>query len=187
MHWHRNIAIPKTIAGLLLSAIISDTALFKSPTCTPRDVDTAERLAMIAELDIHEYGVKLLRAGSKIGEMGAAEIVHYDLKEFQTGEYRMSISQLSVMEPAEALAKQAAIQDYLIAITRKEGFDMAILMVTDIIAEATHLIYAGQPVSLLEQAFGSAGQDGLLYLPGVMSRKKQVLPPLVEAARLLDQ
>ena len=187
MHWHRNIAIPKTIAGLLLSAIISDTALFKSPTCTARDVDTAERLAMIAELDIQEYGVKLLRAGSKIGEMGAAEIVHYDLKEFQTGEYRMSISQLSVMEPDEALAKQTAIKDYLIAMRRKEGFDMAILMVTDIIAEATHLIYAGQPISLLEQAFGSAGQDGLLYLPGVMSRKKQVLPPLVEAARLLDQ
>lgn len=185
MHWHRNIPIPKITAGLLLSAIISDTALFKSPTCTARDQEAAEKLAAIAELDIETYGLALLKAGSQIGDMEAGEIIHHDLKEFQIGEYRISVSQFSVMDPEEMLTRQDALHDYLVAMRHKEGYDMALLMVTDILKEATWLIYTGQPVGLLKSAFGSAGEDGLLYLPGVMSRKKQVVPPLVEAARQL--
>ncbi|TCL37157.1 manganese-dependent inorganic pyrophosphatase [Anaerospora hongkongensis] len=183
MHWHRNIKIPKPIAGLLLSAIISDTVLFKSPTCTPEDKDVAKKLAAIAGLDVEHYGMAVLKAGSNITNMSAAEIVHTDLKEFQTGEYSLAISQISVMDAHELLTKQADIEDYLAAMRAKEKYDMALLMITDIMKEATYVLYTGQPVKLLEAAFGDNGKDGVLYLPGVMSRKKQVVPPLVEAAR----
>jgi manganese-dependent inorganic pyrophosphatase len=183
MHWHRNIKIPKPIAGLLLSAIISDTVLFKSPTCTPEDKEVAKKLAAIAGLDIEQYGMAVLKAGSNITNMSAAEVVHTDLKEFQTGEYSLAISQISVMDPRELLTKQADVLTYLSTMRSKENYDMALLMVTDIMKEATHILYAGQPAKLLEAAFGTRGEDGLLYLPGVMSRKKQVVPPLVEAAR----
>lgn len=183
MHWHRNIKIPKPIAGLLLSAIISDTVLFKSPTCTPEDKEVAKKLAAIAGLDIEQYGMAVLKAGSNITNMSAAEVVHTDLKEFQTGEYSLAISQISVMDPRELLTKQADILTYLSTLRSKENYDMALLMVTDIMKEATHILYAGQPAKLLEAAFGDSGEDSLLYLPGVMSRKKQVVPPLVEAAR----
>lgn len=185
MHWHRNIAIPKTIAGLLLAAIISDTALFKSPTCTGQDKETAERLAALAGLHIEQFGLAMLKAGSRAGDLGPAEIVHHDLKEFQIGEYRIAIAQFSVMDSAEVLAKQTAIQEYLLAMRQKEGYDMVLLMITDIIQEATWLLYAGQPTALLTQAFHASGDDGVLHLPGVMSRKKQVVPPLVEVARHL--
>lgn len=185
MHWHRNITIPKPIAGLLLSAIISDTVLFKSPTCTPEDKEVAKKLAAIAGLDIEQYGMAVLKAGSNITNMSAAEVVHTDLKEFQTGEYSLAIAQISVMDPRELLTKQSDILSYLSTMRTKENYDMAMLMVTDIMKEATHILYAGQPVKLLDEAFGDSGKDGLLYLPGVMSRKKQVVPPLVEAARNL--
>lgn len=183
MHWHRNIAISKILAGLLLAAIISDTVLFKSPTCTQQDEDTAKRLAALAGIDVEQFGMAMLKAGSRVGDLGAVEIVHNDLKEFQTGEYRMAIAQLAVMDPSEVLTKQSAIHDYLVTMGQKEAYDMTMLMITDIMKEATWLIYAGQPVSLLTQAFGSSGENGLLHLPGVMSRKKQVVPPLVEAAQ----
>nr|WP_092069383.1 putative manganese-dependent inorganic diphosphatase [Dendrosporobacter quercicolus]NSL47456.1 putative manganese-dependent inorganic diphosphatase [Dendrosporobacter quercicolus DSM 1736]SDL90277.1 manganese-dependent inorganic pyrophosphatase [Dendrosporobacter quercicolus] len=183
MHWHRGVELPADIAGLLLAAIVSDTVLFKSPTATAYDRETAEKLAAIAGLDMQEFGLALLKAGSGIGDMQAGEIVHNDLKEFQIGEYRMAIAQISVMDTAEVLAVKADLLTAMDAMLLKENYDMALLMITDIIQEGTQLIYAGQPTALIAEAFGGRGQDSMVYLPGVMSRKKQVIPPMVEAAR----
>lgn len=183
MHWHRGVEMPRPIAGLLLAAIISDTVMFKSPTATCQDRETAGMLAEFAGLNIEEFGTAVLKAGSSIADLSAADIVHNDLKEFQMGEYHVAISQISVMDPQELLTAQKDILDYMEEMRLKEGYDMAALMVTDIGKEATHLIHTGPGGLLLYKAFGSDRSPGLLYLPGVMSRKKQVVPPMVEASR----
>jgi manganese-dependent inorganic pyrophosphatase len=184
MHWHRNVEMSESIAGVLLSGILSDTLLFKSPTSTPQDRGTARRLAQIAGVDLTEFGMAVLRAGSRFNGMEPEEIIRYDLKEFQIADYRVSISQITVMDAADILAKRSeSLEGALSMVRQKEGFDLSLLMVTDILQETTHLLHAGRPASLLRRAFGAQSADTLFVLPKTMSRKKQVVPPLVEAAR----
>lgn len=184
MHWHRNLEIPAKIAGLLLAGILSDTLLFKSPTATPQDREAAKRLAEIAGIDLSEFGMAVLRAGSRFNGLEPEEIIRYDLKEFQIADYRVSISQINVMDAADILAKRSeSLGGALSMVRQKEGYDISLLMVTDILQETTHLLHAGRPVSLLRRAFGEESTDTTFVLPGTMSRKKQVVPPLVDAAR----
>ena len=183
MHWQNDVDIPASIAGLLLSAIISDTVLFKSPTCTEYDKKTAERLAEIAGVDINEYGMAILKAGSGIGDMTPAEIAKNDLKEFQIGDYRIIVSQISVMDTKEVMDLEPQLIKAMTNICEKEGFDMSLLMVTDILEEATQLLYAGSPKTLIGEAFKKDASGTHVYLPGVMSRKKQIIPPLSEAVK----
>ena len=187
MHWHRDIDIPQSIAGLLLSAIISDTVLFKSPTCTPYDKKTAERLAEIAGVDIQEYGLAMLKAGSGIGDMTPMEIAKNDLKEFTIGDYRIIVSQISVMDPKEVLDLEPQLIEAMTTICEKEGFDMSLVMVTDILEEATYLLYTGSPKTLIGEAFKKDASGTHVYLPGVMSRKKQIIPPLSEAVKRIKE
>ena len=187
MHWHRDIDIPPSIAGLLLSAIISDTVLFKSPTCTPYDKKTAERLAEIAGVDLNEYGMAMLKAGSGIGDMTPQEIAKNDLKEFQIGDYRIIVSQISVMDTKEVMDLEEELIAAMKNICNKEGFDMSLVMVTDILEEATYLLYAGSPKTLIGEAFKKDASGTHVYLPGVMSRKKQIIPPLSEAVKRIAQ
>lgn len=183
MHWHREVAMPSEIATLLLAAIVSDTVMFKSPTATDKDRKTADKLAQIAGVDLMNFGMAVLKAGSSIGEMTTAEIVRNDLKEFQIGEYHTAVAQISVMDTTEILALKKDIIQEMGNLASKQRYDLTMLMVTDIINEGTHLIYSGQPASLIRQAFGRSEEEGIIHLPGVMSRKKQVIPPLMEAVR----
>ena len=187
MHWHRDIDIPQSIAGLLLSAILSDTVLFKSPTCTPYDKKTAERLAEIAGVDIQEYGMAMLKAGSGIGDMTPMEIAKNDLKEFTIGDYRIIVSQISVMDTKEVMDLEPQLIEAMSTICEKEGFDMSLVMVTDILEEATYLLYAGSPKTLIGEAFKKDASGTHVYLPGVMSRKKQISPPLAEAVKRIEK
>lgn len=183
MFWHRGIDIPAAIAGLLQAAVLSDTVLFKSPTATAKDRETANRLAALTGLDNQTFGLAMLKAGSALTSLSPADIVRSDLKEYQIGEYRVGIGQIAVMDPAELLAVRTRLQEEMAAMGQKEGYDLVLLMVTDILNEDSHLIYDGQATALLAEAFGRAGDGGVLHLPGVMSRKKQVVPLLVEAVR----
>lgn len=183
MHWRRGVEISRDIAGLLLAAIVSDTVLFKSPTATGKDRETAQKLARIAGLDVTDFGMAVLKAGANFDDMAAADIIHNDLKEFQVGEYRLAVAQISVMDTGGLLARRADLLATMKTMRLKEGFDMVLLMVTDIINEGTHLIFDGCPQFLIQRAFGQNSPDGVIYLPKVMSRKKQVVPPLVEAVR----
>ncbi|MDU2064044.1 MAG: putative manganese-dependent inorganic diphosphatase [Sporomusaceae bacterium] len=183
MYWQNNVEISKETAGLLLSAILSDTVLFKSPTCTAKDRKTAEKLAEISGLDCEEHGLALLRAGSDTSSLTASDILKNDFKEFQMGDYRLAIGQISVLAGQEILAKQDDLKAAMKTLCDKEGYDMVLLMNTDILEEATYLFYEGQPISLIQDAFGSRGENGIVHLPGVMSRKKQIVPPLTDAAR----
>lgn len=183
IYWQNDIDIPPSIAGLLLSAILSDTVLFKSPTCTEKDKRTAERLAQIAGVNLREYGLAMLKAGAGIGNKTPQEIIKTDLKEFKIGDYKIVVSQISVMDPQEVLD----IEDKLIAAMQencdREGYDMDLMMVTDILEEATYLLFTGSPKTLIGEAFKKDASGTHVYLPGVMSRKKQMIPPLSEAVK----
>lgn len=183
MLWHRDVEIPPKIAGLLMAAIISDTMLFKSPTATPKDRDTAEKLAVLARLNLEEFGMAVLRAGTRLGDMTVSELLRYDVKEFQIGEYRVAVAQLSVLDPEEILGAREQIEEDMESMCHRGHYDIVLFMITDIIKEGTYLLYSGKQSVLIAEAFGSGEGEELLYLPGVMSRKKQIIPPLSEAAR----
>ena len=186
MYWHRNIAIPKNIAGILLSAILSDTVLFKSPTSTEKDRVTAEQLAVIAELNMQEHGMALLKAGSSLNRQSPADTIRQDLKEFKLGNLRVSISQVYVMDSGELASKIDPLQKELESLRVQEGYDLALLMVTDILLESTELLATGSPLKLINYAFEIEPQaSGTYHLPGVLSRKKQMIPPLGRAAQEL--
>ena len=155
-----------------------------APTATAQDRNAAEKLAGIAGVELQSFGMEVLRAGSRFTDMQPEEIIRYDLKEFQIGEYRVSISQVSVMGAAELLVERVeSLQAALAGVRQKDGFDLALLMLTDVLNETTHLLYAGKSVGLLRSAFGEEDAAAVFVLPGTLSRKKQVVPPLVEAAR----
>ena len=187
MYWQKNVEIPPQIAGLLLSAILSDTVLFKSPTCTGYDKITAERLAKLADVQMEEYGMAMLKAGAGIGDMTSADIAKNDMKEFQIGDYRILVSQLSVMDVDEVMGMKAELLESMRVLCSTEHFDMCLLMVTDILKESTELLYVGSPKTLIGQAFMKDASGDSIYLPGVMSRKKQIIPPLTDAVQRMPK
>ena len=179
------VELTKEIAGLLLSAIVSDTVLFKSPTCTQQDKDAAEKLAGIAGVDLKEYGMAMLKAGADLGDLTPAQIAKTDSKPFSFGSYKAIVSQISVMDTADILAKKAELTAAMNELCKAEGYDLALLMVTDIMEESTELVFVGEPKQLIADAFGKDASGDSIYLPGVMSRKKQIVPQLTEAAAKL--
>lgn len=181
----QGVEIPKDIAGLLLSAILSDTVLFKSPTCTRQDKEAAEKLAGIAGVDLKEYGMAMLKAGADLGDLAAAQIVRTDSKPFSFGRYKAVVSQISVMDTADILAKKDELTSAMKELCQAEGYDLVLLMVTDIMEESTELVFVGEPRKLIADAFGKDASGDSIYLPGVMSRKKQIVPQLTEAAAKL--
>lgn len=181
----QKVELPKKIAGLLLSAIVSDTVLFKSPTCTEQDKAAAEKLAVIAGVNLKEYGMAMLKAGADLGDLTPAQIAKTDSKPFSFGKYKAIVAQISVMDTADILAKKAELVAAMQELCRNEGYDMSLLMVTDIMEESTELVFVGEPKQLIADAFGKDASGDSIYLPGVMSRKKQIVPQLTEAAAKL--
>ena len=181
----QKVELPKKIAGLLLSAIVSDTVLFKSPTCTEQDKAAAEKLAVIAGVNLKEYGMAMLKAGADLGDLTPAQIAKTDSKPFSFGKYKAIVAQISVMDTADILAKKAELVAAMQELCQNEGYDMSLLMVTDIMEESTELVFVGEPKQLIADAFGKDASGDSIYLPGVMSRKKQIVPQLTEAVAKL--
>lgn len=181
----QKVELPKKIAGLLLSAIVSDTVLFKSPTCTEQDKAAAEKLAVIAGVNLKEYGMAMLKAGADLGDLTPAQIAKTDSKPFSFGKYKAIVAQISVMDTADILAKKAELVAAMQELCQNEGYDMSLLMVTDIMEESTELVFVGEPKQLIADAFDKDASGDSIYLPGVMSRKKQIVPQLTEAAAKL--
>ena len=181
----QKVELPKKIAGLLLSAIVSDTVLFKSPTCTEQDKAAAEKLAVIAGVNLKEYGMAMLKAGADLGDLTPAQIAKTDSKPFSFGKYKAIVAQISVMDTADILAKKAELVAAMQELCQNEGYDMSLLMVTDIMEESTELVFVGEPKQLIADDFGKDASGDSIYLPGVMSRKKQIVPQLTEAAAKL--
>ena len=177
------VAFPRVIAGVLLGAIISDTLFFRSPTVTETDKQIAEELAEIADVEMESFALAVLKSGSEIMTKPAAKLIQGDIKEFKFGDYRFAIGQVNTMDRQDALTREAELQEALEEYRKKEHFDAALLMVTDILAESTDLIVSGGLSAQLHEAFGKPGSTGSFFLPGVLSRKKQIIPPLTEAFR----
>lgn len=178
-----DVEVPNDVAGALLSSIISDTVLFKSPTSTETDQEIANKLASQLGLDVEDYGVEVLKAKSDIGSKTPADIVTGDYKEFDFAGAKIGIGQAEVMDASEVLAMKDDLLQVMQDKMNSEGYDMITLMVTDVLKEGSELLFVGTPYAQekFEEAFGGKVEDSSLWIDGVMSRKKQVVPPLEEA------
>ena len=183
LYIENNQEIPKNIAGLMLSAIISDTVLFRSPTCTETDKEMAHKLAAIAGVDIESYGLDMLKAGADISDLTNDKIVRTDMKEFSEAGQTISIGQISVMDTTDVLAKQAELVAALESLRTANGYAASYIMVTNILDESTTLIYSGDVESVVVNAFGKNVKDNAVFLPNTMSRKKQIVPPILGAMK----
>lgn len=170
----------KAVAGMMLSAIISDTVLFRSPTTTEEDKTAVKELAELAGVDYEAYGMDMLKAGADISDYPAEKLAHNDTKEFESNGKTFSCGQISVMDLAPVNAKKADIMKALEATKAEKGYEASYLMVTDILAEDTYLWFTEGAEAAAEKAFGKKAENGYVYLPKVMSRKKQVAPFLLK-------
>lgn len=178
-----HIEIPKEIAGLLLSAVISDTVLFRSPTCTQQDKDAAAELAAIAGVDVETYGMDMLKAGANVSDLTPEQIASSDMKEFSDSGKTFTISQVQVMDTADLLAQKTVLLSVLEKMRAAKQYDACFLMITSIIDESTNFIFAGNMDETVSKAFGKDVLDKEVYLPKVMSRKKQIVPPILAALK----
>lgn len=164
-------------AGLLMAGILSDTVVGKSPTTTDRDRRTVKRLAKLAGIDSHQFGLEIFEAGSDLAGREPLAVLREDWKDFELHGGRIGIGQIETLGRPLSDTQAADILTTMETIRQSGSYRLVLLMVTDIIREGTDLLFAG-PRRLMEHAFGSAVADGRVFLPGVMSRKKQVVPPL---------
>ena len=175
MYQENGVVPSPRMAGLMAGAILSDTVLFKSPTCTRRDVTMAERLARMAGINLEELGHSLFSFGG--WDKSAEELLFADYKEFHISGQDLAVSQITCDDSAEILTRADDFLAVMRECRQKKGFDFVLLMITDVLMEGSHLLYVGSD-EVIQQAFGVQPKDQRLFLPGVMSRKKQVIPML---------
>lgn len=175
---------PKHIAGCMLSSILSDSLEFRSPTTTPVDKEYAAELGTIAGLNVHKHAEAMLNAKAQIGHLTPAELVMMDTKIFKIGGKKLRISVLETTQPAAPLARQAELVEAQKKLAVEEKLDDVLLFVVDILKEsATFVSSSDSAKKLVERAWNAkAGADGNVHLPGVLSRKKQIIPKLEAAA-----
>lgn len=176
-----NVEVPAKLAGLMLSAIISDTLLLKSPTTTDEDVAAVKELAEIAGVNYEEYGLEMLKAGTNLSSKTEEELISADAKSFEMGGKTVRVDQVNTVDLDEVFAREAALRAAIEKQNAEEGYDLFLLMVTNILDSNTRLLVVGEPKDVVEKAFDKKLEDDKMDLPGVVSRKKQVVPPL-EAA-----
>lgn len=175
-----NVEIPANIAGLMLSAIISDTLLFKSPTCTEQDVKAGEELAAIANVDTAQYGLAMLKAGADLSDKSLEDLLSLDAKGFEFGEYKATVAQVNAVDIEDVLGRQEELENLLNKNIADNGLDLFFFVVTDILNNDSTAVAAGQVAEEAAKAFGATIVNGRISLPGVVSRKKQIVPVLTE-------
>lgn len=177
-----NVEIPKNIAGAMLCAILSDTVIFKSPTCTTADIKCVEALAEIAGIeDFKELGMDMFRVKSAVEGTPIRDLVKRDFKDFNMNGQKVGIGQLEVIDLAVFDDIKEELYADIAELKAEGGRHSVFLLLTDIMKEGSELLVASDSDTLAEQAFGIAPQNGKAWLDGVLSRKKQVVPPLQEA------
>ena len=175
-----HVEIPSNIAGIMMSAIISDTLLFKSPTTTKEDIEVAKSLAKIAGLDVYKYGRKMFEASTSVANMTVEEIIHSDMKTFKFDKTNMVIGQTNTMDFKEISRREEEIVSSLNSICKIGNANIALLFVTDIIKNGSYIYFNEDSKELLQDAYGIENIKEGYYMDGVISRKKQMLPPLIE-------
>ena len=180
MYKEQNVKIDPPIAGLLCSAILSDTLVFRSPTCTPVDKAAAEELAKIAGIDIEPYAIQMFTAGSNVLSKSPEEIFYQDFKQFTAGEVVFGVGQITAMTNEELSQIRQKLEPYIEQVYRDNKLPMFFFMLTNIIEESTELLYKGDGAfQIVKEAFSLSGEGDRVLLPGVVSRKKQLIPALV--------
>ena len=163
------------IAGLMAGAILSDTVMFKSPTCTKRDIAMAQRLAHIANISLEELGKSLFSFGG--AEKSAEELFRTDYKQFHISGQDLAVSQITCDDSRQLLDRKEEFLRFMESEKKKNEFDLVLLMITDVLQEGTYLLYVGSD-DTIRQAFSAEPKENQVFLPGVMSRKKQIIPML---------
>ena len=164
------------MAGLMAAAILSDTVMFKSPTCTKRDIAMAERLARIAKINLEELG-KELYSVSGADDKSAEELFRTDYKQFHIADKNLGVSQITCVDASHLLTRKDEFMAVMSKLKKDMDFDDVILMITDVLLDGSYLLYVGSDDEI-QQAFSVVPKDNCVFLPGVMSRKKQVVPML---------
>ncbi len=180
MYRENGVEIEPHIAGLLCSAIISDTLMYRSPTCTAVDKATAEELAKIVGINVEEYAKKMFKAGSNLKDKTPKEIFHQDYKKFVGGDTNFGVGQITAMTDEELEEIKAVLLPYMEESLQKYGVEMLFFMLTNILEESTNLIFVGEKAKdTIRSAFGKEPGENSVILEGVVSRKKQLIPPMM--------
>jgi len=180
MFKEKGVAIRPEIAGLMLSAIVSDSLLFKSPTCTEEDVAAARELAEIAGVDADKYGLDMLKAGADLSDKSVAELIKLDSKEFQMGGAKVEIAQVNAVDVNDVLSRQAEVEAALNGIISEKGLDLFVFVVTDILNNDSVAIALGKEAHAVEKAYNVKLENNSAVLKGVVSRKSQIVPVLTD-------
>ena len=168
------------IGGLMLSAIISDTLLLKSPTCTAQDIAAANELAAVAGVDLQTYGLELLKAGASLRDRSIAQLIATDSKEFPMGGAKVEIAQVTAIDVDDVLSRQDELESALRDVIAAKGLDLFLFVITDILNNDSVAVALGSRASVVEKAYGVTLEGNRALLKGVVSRKLQIVPVLTE-------
>ncbi len=185
MYKEKGKAIPKDIAGLMLSAIISDTLLFKSPTCTEEDVAAGRELAEIAGVDADSYGLDMLKAGADISDKTVEQLISLDSKEFAMHDHKVEIAQVNVVDQSDVLERKPEIEAAMSSVIEEKNLDLFMFTITNILTNDSVAIALGKSAEVVDQAYEAVFEDNMIALKGVVSRKKQIVPVLTDAFKNL--
>ena len=177
-----NIEINPTIAGLMLSAIISDTLLLKSPTTTIKDIKAVEELAKIANIDYKTYGLDMLKAGTDLSDYSAEELLEIDAKCVDMNGNKVKVAQVNTVDIEDVLKAQTDLENAINAKIEEENLDLFVLAITDIVNSNSEVLVLGKRTDIVEKSYNVKLKNNRAFLPGVVSRKKQMLPVMQENA-----
>lgn len=181
MYKENNVELDKNIAGLLLSAIISDSLLLKSPTCTEEDVKAAQELAEKAEVTLEEYGLEMLKAGADISDKTVKELITMDAKEFAMGNAKVEIAQVNAVDVNDIYKLYDELVNEITATVNEKGLDLFLFVATDILNNDSEVLAVGSAKDKVKTAFNvSLDENDRALLEGVVSRKKQIVTALTE-------
>lgn len=183
LYLENNVELPAQLAGLMLSAIISDTLLLKSPTTTDQDKEAVEALAKIAGVDYETYGLDMLKAGTNLDDKSAQELIDMDAKSFDMSGHQVRVAQVNTVDIADVLKREAELREAITAENSANNYSLFVLLITNILNSDSEVLALGdaQSQAAVEKAFNVKLSADKADLPGVVSRKKQVVPPLTEA------
>ena len=178
-YFEKGLTPSKEVAGLLCGAIISDTLLFKSPTCTEQDKEICLKLAEIAGIkSVEEFAKEMFKAGTSLKGKTVGEIFNQDFKPFTMGETKVGVAQVNTMDIEGFMPLKDEMLDFMDSEAKSKGYDVVMLLLTDILTEGSQILVAGERHDYVEKTFNVELKDSMAFLPGVLSRKKQVIPPL---------
>lgn len=182
MYCENNVEIPKETAGILCGAILSDTLMFRSPTCTPADEAAARSLAQIAGIEVQSFAESMFSAGSDFASRTEEDIFYQDYKEFSTAGISFGVGQITSMNNADLVELKGRIDRYMSELISKSGMDMLVFMLTNIVDESSILIFKGEKAGeYMETAFGGKADGDSVFVESMVSRKKQLIPSLISA------